>query len=223
MTRTVARIAVALAVVVALLAPAERVDAAPSADLAAMYPGPRAEVPGWNYVVGAPSHLYYEADAAAGTFLQANSPDWCHFDTFRWGDTLAYLATTNRCGVDRVVIYEPGIELAPRAWDGEPWSLSGSSRVVTLNAGRVECTGRNAWTARVVGWVDVTPGERAVWLTNTQTTTWETGSCAPHVTRWAEHFFWTDAGYRRSVGGNLGGGFAWDVWYQPPAPRAPRS
>lgn len=210
------RLVAAVAAVVALLAPAPA-GAAPgdTVDLTAMYPGPHVQRDGWNYVVGAPSNLYYEHDAAAGTFLQANDPTRCHFDTFRWRDTLGYAATTNRCaGADHVVVYDPPIELAPATWTGADWTRGGSSRVITLRAGRIECTGTNDWTARVVGWVDVTPGEPAVWLTNTQRTTWSTGPCAPHTTLWAEHMLWTDDGYRRSVGGNVLGGFSWDVWYQ---------
>ena len=37
----------------------------------------------------------------------------------------------------------------------------------------------NGWTATVVGWADVTPGEPALWLTHPQPTTWSPGPRAP--------------------------------------------
>lgn len=205
-----------LAACFALLLPSP-VQAAPGdVNMTQIFPGPHQTRLGWNYVTNSQSNLYYSTDPAAGTLLQANDPTGCHFDTFRWGSTLRYLATTNRCaGNDKVSLFEPGIELAPALWNGSPWTKSGTSRVITLNQGKIECTGLNAWTAQVVGWVEVTPGEQAIYLTNTQYTTWETGPCAPYTTSWVEHMLYTDDGYRRSVGGNVNGGFSWDVWYEP--------
>jgi hypothetical protein len=236
--KTARRGAVAAAIALSALVPVVAGDAggagtagaATSYDLRSYYPNPTLAfggfyLEGFNYTTGTPqrSVLWFE-DLGRGTFRQYNSApfDRCHYDQLTWQSTrLVYSVTHHECeGPKHDTIYSPPITFIPRSWNGRAWRTTGRSNVTQQLDGVTVCTGVNTWEARVLGVVEVTPGRQGIHWRTTQTTKWNTGSCAPWTTRWQEDYVLV-TGMRgdavgpaliRSFGGNLDGGFNWDVW-----------
>lgn len=187
----------------------------PEHDLRAVYPGPVATIEGWNYSSSPPAYsaLHFTTYPPGTWFRQSNSADGCHWDGFEWGSVLRYYSTHHECdGVEEDTLYNPPITVMPATWDGQRWLRSDTSMVTTFVDNEPVCGGLNEWTAEVHGLEQITPGEWAVHVSSTQTTTWDRGPCAPWVTEWREDYYFTDR-MRRSVGGNLDGSFRWDVWF----------
>ena len=236
--KTARRGAVAAAIALSALVPVVAGDAggagtagaATSYDLRSYYPNPTLAyggyyLEGFNYTTGTPqrSVLWFE-DLGRGTFRQYNSApfDRCHYDQLTWQSTrLVYSVTHHECeGPKHDTIYSPPITFIPRTWNGRAWRTTGRSNVTQQLDGVTVCTGVNTWEARVIGLVEVTPGRQGIHWRTTQTTKWNTGSCAPWTTRWQEDYVLV-TGMRgdavgpaliRSFGGNHDRGYNRDVW-----------
>lgn len=217
---------------------------AESTDLAAMYPNLNAYatqyLTGHNYLPGpnpAPAVLWFE-NVDGTTFRQHNwgPPEPCHSDYLSWWSDgyLRYVKTVDACpGTNPATTIDYGttgspIIYLPRVWDGGAWSRSGSSPAVYSLGTATACTGTNAWTATILGWEDMAPGERGLHFRSVQTTSWVTGAvpggcAAGYATHWQEDY-WLVAdlpgpagptpGLKRTKGGNLDNGAgSWDIWF----------
>lgn len=211
-----------------VLAGADVVARAPTYDLASFYPNASMAfngyyLNGYNHNSSPPSRsvLWFE-NMSSGRFRMYNSlpGERCHFDELTWQSRqLVYSKTYHRCeGAVHESTYSPPIVFIPRQWSGTSWSRTGESQVTQRLDGAIVCTGTNKWKAQIIGWIDIAPGERGIHWRSTQTTTWKSGSCAPWTTRWQEDYVMSTSiaggapGLKRSIGGNLDGGFNWDVW-----------
>lgn len=184
------------------------------------------------------SVLWFETAGKTG-FKQYNSSpyDRCHYDLLNWTNTeQQYTQTVDLCGTNNnKTEYSPGISYMPKYWDDtQTWSKSGTSATTYTNHGVITCKGNNVWDSKVVGWVDLTPTQKAIQLQNNQVTTWTSGSdpsgCkAGFTTKWQENFYLIpnlpingtgdfDFALKRSVGGNidtynLTKKWDYDVWF----------
>jgi hypothetical protein len=164
----------------------------------------------------------------------ASSTSRCHWDQLRWSSKLlTYSETRDQCqGVDNDIVYSPAIAYMPKDWDGQPWSLSGSSNAVYHDRGSLVCQGTSQWLAEVVRDF-ITPGAPAIHVRATITTSWSWGTdpsgCgAGSTTHWQEDYYLrlvpiagstlAAPALTRTVGGNLDtfnrtGVWDWDIWF----------
>jgi len=191
------------------------VDAAQNVSMREFFSPSEKVLVGFNYVTNKPAVLWFE-DFGNSKFGMYNStkPERCHRDDFTWTKTrLLYESTFDGCGsIARAIVYTPGITFFPSNWNGRKWSVSGRSVASSYEDGKLVCTGVNVWKSQIIGYI----GNDIHWRTS-QVTTWKSGPCAPWVTRWQEDYVlgtFPDGskGLLRSFGGNLDGGFNWDVW-----------
>ncbi len=165
-------------------------------DLASFYPNASMAfngyyLNGYNHNSSPPSRsvLWFE-NMSSGRFRMYNSlpGERCHFDELTWqSKQLVYSKTYHRCeGAVHESTYSPPIVFIPRQWSGTSWSRTGESQVTQRLDGAIVCTGTNKWKAQ--------------------------------TTRWQEDYVMSTSiaggapGLKRSIGGNLDGGFNWDVW-----------
>jgi hypothetical protein len=164
----------------------------------------------------------------------ASSTSRCHWDQLQWSaKLLTYSETSDQCnGADSDIVYSPAIAYMPRYWDGQPWSLSGSSNASYQNRGFLVCEGTSQWLAEVVRDF-IAPGAPAIHVRATIATSWTWGSdasgcAAGFTTHWQEDYYLarvpiagstlTAPALMRTVGGNLDtfnrtGVWDWDIWF----------
>lgn len=194
-------------------------------DLEALYPGDTdTYLEGNNWVTGEPQRsVLWFRQRIRGYWSQYNwAPDDpqadCNEDRFRWyRGELRYLWTDTECdGQDVRTRYRPAVVYMPSTWTpGETWERCGTSTVTHTDHGTVVRSGVTGWCATVAGVVDLQPGRPAVQIDVRLTTVWD-GEPASHTTRWIETLYVDpETGLARDVGGNLDGGWNWDVWFLP--------
>jgi hypothetical protein len=156
-------------------------------DLRAYYPNasvyPTEYLQGYSYVGNSPTRavLWFQRQDQY-TFLQHNGDPGgpqasCNTDYLSWWPDhfLRYVRTINSCGTQTTDIdygtQGNPIILLPESWDGNAWSLGGSSPAAYRINGRTACTGTNAWLAQVLGVEQMAPGEVGLHWRTTQTLT----------------------------------------------------
>jgi hypothetical protein len=212
-------------------------------DLASYYPNTALYqtqyLQGRNYVTDPPgSAVLWFVRQDQYTFLQHNGQPGgpqadCNTDYLSWWPDgfLRYVRTINSCGahttdIDYFTQNDP-IILLPHFWDGNPWTVSGTSTAVYRIDGTVACTGTNAWTARIYGVEQMAPGELGLHFRTSQTLSLTGSACAP-TTHWQEDLWLVQdlpgpngpqKALKRTQGGNLDAGYpAWNIWMDDWAP-----
>ena len=184
--------------------------------------------------------LWFE-DQGDGKFKLYNSAPEdkirrCHWDMLQWtGGYLNYSQTrSDHCASeDNSIVYSPAIKYMPRYWGGSYWSSSGQSAATYTENGRVACQGINSWKAEVLGWVDLSPGVKAIHVRSNQSTYWTkgyspTGCSAGYTSKYQDNHYLVKnlplstggsaKGLKRTVGGSLDiynqtKKWDWDIWF----------
>ena len=161
-----------------------------------------------------------------GKFEMYNSlpPEDCHTDYYQWKkDYLSYSETSDQCeDNDKQVILSPGIGFMPKIWSASrEWMMSGTSKEIHIDHGKIVCTGILKWSSKVLGREEVRDGLYAVHTQTNQETVWTSGTpefdCpAGEKQQWQENFYVNvdnnlpvsgsikpESGLVKSEGGNL--------------------
>ena len=213
-------------------------------DLKSYYPNPTLYtdyyLEGYNYATGTPlrSVFWFEKQDQwsfkAYNAAPENPDAKCNYDLLSWWDDgyLRYAQTHHECpgSTPNDIYYESPIIFLPSTWNPKrgQWKLTGQSGAKYYENGVLRCTGTNNWTAEILGWEEIAPGEQAIHWRTTQITNWSTGDVAGkcyagYTTNWREDNWLSQIpqpngglakALKRSKGGNLDTQSGnWDVWY----------